>query len=145
MKGRKLFVGNLTYSVNARQLGDLFSRYGVVTGVNVLEKKGYGFVEMKTPEEADKARNALSETEFEGRKLLIDGVRPPLRKKKSNPQPGTGRPDQRSSSRPGSSPGSGYKGKKPDSNFKRRPKSSSSPPGRSPSRPSYHQPGRARR
>lgn len=113
MNSRKLFVGNLTYSVNARQLSELFSQYGVVISVNVLEKKGYGFIEMKTPEEAEKARNALSETEFEGRKLLIDGVRPPLRKKKSSQKPGNDRSGQRPSS---GSAGSGYRGKNPRDN-----------------------------
>ncbi len=76
MGKNKLFVGNLTYSVNARDLSELFSRFGKVIDVNVLENRGYGFVEMDSSEAAAKAREQLSEMEFMGRKLLIDGVRP---------------------------------------------------------------------
>lgn len=123
MNNRKLFVGNLTYSVREGQLKSLFSKFGEVIGVRVLEKKGYGFVEMATPEQAKAAREALSETEFEGRNLLIDGVRPFIKPKKSPSRPGEGgqrgRPDSRSGSRPGVRPGSrpggvssNYRGKK---------------------------------
>ncbi len=116
MNSRKLFVGNLTYSVKEGQLKALFSRFGEVVSVRVLEKKGYGFVEMATQEQAGAAREALSETEFEGRNLLIDGVRPPLKSKKSSHKPG---PGNSSHSRPGSRPakpgsGYGYRGKKPN-------------------------------
>lgn len=76
MSKRKLFVGNLTYSVREKDLLELFSRFGEVVSVNVLEQRGYGFVEMTTIESAQKAREALSEKEFFGRKLLIDGVIP---------------------------------------------------------------------
>lgn len=110
MNNRKLFVGNLTYSVREGQLKTLFSRFGEVISVRVLEKKGYGFVEMGTAEQARAAREALSETEFEGRNLLIDDVRPPLKSRKSSPKPGQ-RESSQSRSRPGlrpSKPGSGY-------------------------------------
>ncbi|MDD1728398.1 MAG: RNA-binding protein [Methanospirillum sp.] len=117
MNSKKLFVGNLTYSVREGQLKTLFSRFGEVISVKVLEKKGYGFVEMGTPEQAQSAREALSETEFEGRNLLIDGVRPPLKSKKSNQRPGYGGSKEGSRSRPGdrpAKPGFGYRGKKPN-------------------------------
>jgi len=67
MESSKLYVGNLTYSVNDEQLKDLFSQYG----------KGFGFVEMSSPEEAEKAKEALNNTVFEGRTLKIDEARPP--------------------------------------------------------------------
>jgi len=76
MNQKRLFVGNLTYSVDEAQLWGLFSRYGEVTGVRILEGKGYGFVEMESSEDARAARNALNETEFKGRNLLIDDVKP---------------------------------------------------------------------
>jgi hypothetical protein len=146
MKGRKLFVGNLTYTVNARQLRELFSRYGEVTGVNVLEKKGYGFVEMKTQEEAEKARNALSETEFEGRNLLIDGVRPPLRKKKSHEKPSAPRPGQRTQARAGGRPpATGHQGGRSRNDQRRTPGRTGSRSGRGPARANPHQSGRGRR
>ncbi len=117
MNSKKLFVGNLTYSVREGQLKTLFSKFGEVISVKVLEKKGYGFVEMGTPEQAQSAREALSETEFEGRNLLIDGVRPPLKSKKSNQRSGYGGSKEGSRSRPGdrtAKPGFGYRGKKPN-------------------------------
>nr|HID57972.1 RNA-binding protein [Desulfobacterales bacterium] len=53
MQGRKLYVGNLSYSVTNEQLEDLFSNYGLVEKVNVIEGKGFGFVEMSTRSEAE--------------------------------------------------------------------------------------------
>lgn len=74
---RKMFVGNLTYSVQESDLHALFSRYGEIVSIRVIERKGYGFIEMETVAEAEAARRALNEVEFQGRNLLIDGVRPP--------------------------------------------------------------------
>lgn len=87
MNPKRLFVGNLTYSVNEEQLWGLFSRYGEVVGVRIIEGKGYGFVEMENYEGARAARNALNETEFHGRNLLIDDVRPPKIKQDYNRKP----------------------------------------------------------
>ncbi|MDK2891381.1 MAG: hypothetical protein PWR21_2013 [Methanoculleus sp.] len=77
MESSKLYVGNLTYSVNEEQLKDLFSQYGTVNDVRVIERKGFGFVEMSSPEEAEAAKEALNNTVFEGRTLKIDEARPP--------------------------------------------------------------------
>jgi len=77
METSKLYVGNLTYSVTEQQLEELFSQYGEVKSVRVIERKGFGFVEMGSPEEADKAKEELNETEFEGRTMKIDEARPP--------------------------------------------------------------------
>jgi RNA recognition motif-containing protein len=77
METSKLYVGNLTYSVKEDQLKGLFSQFGDVKDVRIIERKGFGFVEMGTPEEAEKAKEALNETEFEGRTLKIDEARPP--------------------------------------------------------------------
>ncbi|RXE55312.1 RNA-binding protein [Methanoculleus taiwanensis] len=76
MESNKLYVGNLTYSVNEEQLNELFSQYGEVKEVRVIERKGFGFVEMGSPEEAEKAKEALNETVYEGRTLRIDEARP---------------------------------------------------------------------
>ncbi len=59
MQGNKLYVGNLTYSVTDEQLEKLFSQYGEVKEVNLIGSKGFGFVEMATNEEAEKAKEAL--------------------------------------------------------------------------------------
>lgn len=76
MEGSRLYVGNLTYSVNEKQLDELFSNHGEVKDVKVIERKGFAFVEFSSPEEAEKAMEALNETEFEGRTLRIDEARP---------------------------------------------------------------------
>jgi len=80
MNPKRLFVGNLAYSVNEEELWGLFSRYGEVKGVRIIEGKGYGFVEMDSYDDARKVRNALNETEFKGRNLLIDDIRPPKKR-----------------------------------------------------------------
>ncbi|WP_054848159.1 RNA-binding protein [Methanoculleus chikugoensis] len=80
MESNKLYVGNLTYSVNEEQLKELFSQYGTVNDVRVIERKGFGFVEMSSPpEEAEAAKEALNNTVFEGRTMKIDEARPPPR------------------------------------------------------------------
>jgi len=76
MESSKLYVGNLTYSVTEAQIKEIFEDFGDVKDVRVIERKGFGFVEMGTVEEAEKAMEALNETEFEGRTLRIDEARP---------------------------------------------------------------------
>ncbi len=77
MQGGKLYVGNLSYSVTNEKLEELFSNYGEVRQVNIIEGKGFGFVEMSNKSEAEKAKGALNGTEFEGRTLRVDEARPP--------------------------------------------------------------------
>jgi len=77
MQGSKLYVGNLSYSVSNEQLEELFAAYGVVKQVNVIEGKGFGFVEMSSTPEAEKAKEALDAYEFKGRTLKVDEARPP--------------------------------------------------------------------
>jgi RNA recognition motif-containing protein len=76
MQGNKLYVGNLTYSVTDEQLEKLFSQYGEVKEVNLIGSKGFGFVEMATNEEAEKAKEALDGYAFEGRNMKVDEARP---------------------------------------------------------------------
>ena len=77
MQGSKLYVGNLGYSVTNEQLQELFSNHGEVKQVNIIEGKGFGFVEMSNSEEAEKAKEGLNGTDFEGRTLRVDEARPP--------------------------------------------------------------------
>lgn len=77
MQGSKLYVGNLTYSVTNEQLKELFSNYGEVKEVNVIVGRGFGFVEMSSPSEAEKAKEALNGSDLEGRTLKVDEARPP--------------------------------------------------------------------
>ncbi len=76
MQGSKLYVGNLNYSVVNDELEELFSNYGVVKEVKIIEGKGFGFIEMSNQSEAEKAREALSGFEFKGRILRVDEARP---------------------------------------------------------------------
>jgi RNA recognition motif-containing protein len=77
MQGNKLYVGNLSYSVTNEQLQELFSNHGEVRQVNIIEGKGFGFVEMSSAEEAEKAKEELNGTDFEGRTLKVNEARPP--------------------------------------------------------------------
>jgi len=76
MQGSKLYVGNLSYSVTNQQLEELFSNYGEVRQVNIIEGKNFGFVEMSSQSEAEKAKTVLDGTEFQGRNLRVDEARP---------------------------------------------------------------------
>jgi RNA recognition motif-containing protein len=76
MQGSKLYVGNFSYSIVDSQLEELFSQFGQVKSVNVIGNKGFGFVEMSSNEEAEKAKEALDGSEFEGRTLRVDEARP---------------------------------------------------------------------
>ena len=60
MRGSKLFIGNISYSVTEEQLRELFSNYGSVTEVKLIEGKGFGFVEMSSQAEAERVREALN-------------------------------------------------------------------------------------
>jgi len=79
MEGSKLYVGNLTYSVTNEQLEELFSTHGEVKEVNVIEGRGFGFVEMSSPSEAETAKEALDGSDFQGRTLKVDEAKPPRR------------------------------------------------------------------
>jgi RNA recognition motif-containing protein len=74
MNKNKLFIGNLHYSVTEDQLRVLFAPYGNLINVKVMQGKGYAFIEMGTQEQAQKIKETLSESVFQGRRLLIDGV-----------------------------------------------------------------------
>ena len=72
MRNCKLFVGNFNHSVTNEDLEKLFSAYGEVKEINMIEDKGFGFVEMSSPSEAEKAKKALCGTVFKGRTLNVD-------------------------------------------------------------------------
>ena len=77
MENNKLYVGNLSYSVTNDQLKELFTNYGEVINTNIIDGKGFGFVEMASSSEAGKAKEGLNETEYEGRTIKVDEARPP--------------------------------------------------------------------
>ncbi len=75
MEHSKLYVGNLRYSATEQELEELFSQYGEVKSVRIIGSRGFGFVEMGSPEEARRAMEALNGKEFLGRTLRIDEAR----------------------------------------------------------------------
>jgi RNA recognition motif-containing protein len=76
MQGSKLYVGNLGFSVTVDQLQELFSSYGDVRNINIVEGRGFGFVEMSNQSEAEKAKKALNGSDFKGRPLKINEALP---------------------------------------------------------------------
>jgi RNA recognition motif-containing protein len=94
MSSNKLYVGGLPYSTSDMQLEDLFSAYGTVESVRIItdrmtgRSRGFGFVEMSTPEEADEATQQLNGTEYGGRTLVVNEAKP-----RENRRPGGGRRD----------------------------------------------------
>ena len=92
MQGSKLYVGNLSYSVTVEQLTELFSNYGEVRQVNIIEGRGFGFVEMSSQAEAENAKAALNDSEFEGRALKVDEARPPRNRQGGRNRPRKGGP-----------------------------------------------------
>jgi len=79
---KKLYVGGLAYSVTDEQLRDLFASHGTVESAKVVtdretdRSRGFGFVEMSTVEEAEKAIAALNGTQHEGRSLTVNISKP---------------------------------------------------------------------
>ena len=88
--GKKLYVGSLPYSFSEGQLVELFSQYGAVESGKVIsdkytgQSKGFGFGEMKSDEDAQKAIDALNETQIEGRKIVVNEARPMESKPRSD-------------------------------------------------------------
>ena len=76
MQGSKLYVGNLSYAVTSAELEELFSSHGQVRQVNIIEGKGFGFVEMSSQSEAEAAQKALDNSDFGGRTLKVNEARP---------------------------------------------------------------------
>ncbi|HEX2055974.1 MAG TPA: RNA-binding protein [Nitrospiraceae bacterium] len=80
--GNKLYVGSLPYSTTEQQLAELFGQHGSVQSAKVItdrftgQSRGFGFVEMATDEEAQKAIAALNGAELGGRTLVVNEARP---------------------------------------------------------------------
>ncbi len=80
--GRKLYVGNLPFSVTDDQLTQLFSAHGTVQSAQVImdrdtgRSKGFGFVEMGSDSEAQAATAALNGQAVDGRNLTVNEARP---------------------------------------------------------------------
>ena len=80
--GKKLYVGSLSYDTTDASLKEAFSQAGTVESASVITDKmsgrsrGFGFVEMATDEEAQKAVEMLNGVEVDGRKVTVNEARP---------------------------------------------------------------------
>ena len=78
----KLYVGNLSYNVSEDDLRQFFAQAGEVKEVSLIldrdtrRPKGFGFVEMATQAEAEKAIQMFNEYEVDGRKMIVNLARP---------------------------------------------------------------------
>jgi len=78
----KLFVGNLSFKTTENDLQDAFAACGTVVETNIMmdrmtgRPRGFAFVTMSSPEEAEKAIEALHGKEFDGRALTVNVARP---------------------------------------------------------------------
>ena len=78
----KLFVGNLSFNTTENDLQDAFAAHGTVIEANLMmdratgRPRGFGFVTMSTPEEAQKAIEAMNGKELAGRALTVNIARP---------------------------------------------------------------------
>ena len=80
--GKKLYVGNLPYSVRDGDLEQAFGQFGSVTSAKVMmerdtgRSKGFGFVEMGSDEEAQSAINGMNGQPLGGRSVVVNEARP---------------------------------------------------------------------
>lgn len=91
----KLFVGNLSFNTTENDLQDAFAAHGTVVEANLMmdratgRPRGFGFVTMGSPEEAQKAIEAMNGASVDGRALTVNIARP----KEERPPGGGGRRD----------------------------------------------------
>jgi len=80
--GNKLYVGGLPYSVTEERLQEIFAAHGTVESAKVIKDKftgqsrGFGFVEMGSGGEAQRAIQALNGTQLDGRSLVVNEAKP---------------------------------------------------------------------
>jgi cold-inducible RNA-binding protein len=78
----KIYVGNLSYRTTEEEIEQLFADFGDVKSVQIIKdkmsgrSKGFGFVEMEDDAEAKAAIEALHETDFADRNLVVNEARP---------------------------------------------------------------------
>lgn len=79
---KKLFIGSLPWSITNDRLAEIFAEAGTVESANVVldkmtgRSRGFGFVEMSTVEEAQKAVETLNGREIEGRTIIVSEAKP---------------------------------------------------------------------
>jgi RNA recognition motif-containing protein len=79
---KNIFVGNLSFNTNEDELRQIFESYGQVDRVSILtdrdtgRSRGFGFVEMASDEDGEKAITALNGSQFGGRTINVNEARP---------------------------------------------------------------------
>ena len=82
MSNNKLFVGNLSFNTTENNLQDAFAAHGTVLEANMMmdratgRPRGFGFITMSTPEEAEAAMSALNGKDLDGRALTVNVAKP---------------------------------------------------------------------
>lgn len=82
MDNKKLYVGNLPWTINSQGLKDLFTEFGEVVEATVISdkfsgrSKGFGFVTFTDETAAQSAISAMNEKEVQGRKLVANFAKP---------------------------------------------------------------------
>jgi RNA recognition motif-containing protein len=79
----KVYCGNLSFKITEDELKEVFAQIGSVASVRIItdamtgRSKGFGFIEMETEEDANKAIEQLNGTEVQGRALKVAPANPP--------------------------------------------------------------------
>jgi len=93
---KKLYVGNLSFSMTNEELEGIFSEYGTVTSASVVvdrytnKSRGFGFVEFAEDADAIKAKEAVDGKEFGGRALRVDEAKEPRERESRDSSRGYG-------------------------------------------------------
>lgn len=120
----KLFVGNLPYSATEQELSEAFAQAGAVVSVKIItdrmsgRSKGFGFVEMASPEAAKAAIERLNGADYAGRAITVNEARPQTEggggRGPRGPGGGGGFRGDRGGRGPGGGGGGGYRGGRGD-------------------------------
>ena len=92
-----IYVGNLSASVTEQDLEGAFADFGKVSSVKIIkdmftqESRGFGFIEMPSVSEAQKAIESLNTFELKGKRLVVNEARPERKKRGGGPGRGGGR------------------------------------------------------
>lgn len=82
MDNKKLFVGGISWNLTEEELKEAFSKVGEVEEAKIItdrvsgRSKGFGFITMKNPEDADKAVEEMNGVELDGRAITVNEARP---------------------------------------------------------------------
>jgi RNA recognition motif-containing protein len=93
---RKMYVGNIPYNVSEEDLRELFSEYGEIESLKIMQdhftnrSKGFGFIEMVNEEDAKRAIASLNGKDFKGKSLTVAEAKPQQKRQGFNNNRGSG-------------------------------------------------------